>query len=114
MFFLGGWASLSGNIWLPAPVFIIGSLIIGLARIRVKELWGDEREYNITEKAGIFAWLIYMVLAAPSGLTMIVLGHDTSVSIYAIGWTLLGSTMALTLFFTLARLYLNRKMGGKA
>jgi uncharacterized membrane protein len=109
---LNGWAAFSGNVWLPAPVLIIGSIIIGLSRTRVKELWGDEREYNITEKAGIFAWLIYLFLACPSGLTLIVLGRDTPV-LLAIGWTLLGSCIALALFFFIFKLYFNRKLGGK-
>jgi uncharacterized membrane protein len=113
MVLLMGWAAFSGNAWLPAPVLIVGSVIIGLSRTRVKELWGDEREYNITEKAGIFACLIYMFLAGPSGLTLIVLDHDTPGLSFAIGFTLLGSACALALFFFVAKLYLSRKMDGK-
>jgi uncharacterized membrane protein len=111
---LNGWAAFSGNVWLPAPVLIVGSIIIGLSRTRVKELWGDEREYNIAEKAGIYAWLIYMVLAAPSGLTLIVFSHGTPNLSFAIGFTLLGSACALALFFVIAKFYLGRKLGGKA
>lgn len=109
---INGWAALSGNVWLPAPVLIIGSIIIGLTRTRVKELWGDEREYNIAEKAGIWAWLIYLFMAGPSGLTLIVLGRDTPV-LFAIGWTLLGSTTVLALLFFIFKLYIGRKLGDK-
>ena len=109
---LNGWAAASENAWLPAPVIIVGSIIIGISRTRVKELWGDEREYDITEKAGIFAWLIYLFIAAPSGITLMVLGRDTPVML-AIGWTLLGSACVLALLFFIFKLYLNRKMSGK-
>ncbi len=113
MMVLSGWAAVSGYAWLPAPVFIIGIIILGLSRRRVKELRVDEREYSIGTRSFALACTIFSTLAVISGITLIGLGQDTPV-LLAIGFTLFGSVVALGIFFYTVKFYLDRKMGGKA
>jgi uncharacterized membrane protein len=111
---LSGWAAHNGYAWLPAPVMIAGSIILGLLRMRVKELRVDERSNSIDEKSMAIAWLIFIFLAGTSGLTLLALGRDTPDFLQAIGWTLLLSGCAIAIFFFIAKLFVSRKMGGKA
>jgi uncharacterized membrane protein len=114
MMVLNGWAAVSGYPWLPAPVLIIGSIILIFSRRRVKELWVDEREYSIGTRAFTMACAIFITLASISGITLIAFGDDQEKPILlAIGLTLLGSVGALGIFFFTIKFYLDRKMSGK-
>lgn len=112
MMVLMGWAAVSGNVWLPAPVLAIGIIILVLSRRRVKELRVDEREYSIGTRSIVLACTIFEFLAVISGVTLIALGQNTPV-LLAIGFTLFGSVVALGTFFYIAKFYIGRKLSGK-
>lgn len=108
-----GWAVTSGNAWIPAPV-IIAAIVIGiLCRKSVKELAVDERVTNISEKALAFASGIFLIVAAPIGLTFIALGQEAVPELEPIGLTLAFSVCGLVLIYYIAYLYYNRKYSGK-
>jgi len=108
-----GWAVVNGNPWIPAPV-IVAAIVIGiLIRKRVKELAVDERVNSIAEKALAFASGIFLIVAAPIGLTFIALGQETMPKLEPIGLTLTFAVCGLVLFYYAANLYYNRKHSGK-
>ena len=108
------WATYNreGYIWLIGPGFVAVITIVVLFLFRGKEWRYDERDATIDEKSMAIAWIIFMFLAGIIGITLIIIGRETP-SFLPIGWTLLGSTTAIALFFVIAKFYLNRKMGGK-
>jgi uncharacterized membrane protein len=112
---LMGLAAVMGYGWISVPVWVAWGILVGLLRLRVKELILDERAFSITEKSFSMACIIFMFLAGIGGSTLLTLtlGRGKPVML-SIGWTLLGSSTALALFFYLAKIYLSRKMGGKA
>lgn len=109
---LMGWAAANGYYWIAVPVFIVYGFVFAILRSRVKELMFDEREYNIAEKAGIYAYIIFLILAFVSGAILTTLSPGTPI-LLPIGLTLIGSACAITLFFFVAKFYFSRKMGGK-
>ena len=110
---LTGWAVVSANPWIPAPV-IVASIVIGIIiRPKVKELAVDERVNTIAEKALAFASGVLLIVGAPAGITLIVLGQEAMPELEPIGFTLTFTIGALALFYYAANLYYNRKYSGK-
>jgi uncharacterized membrane protein len=109
---LVGWAAMSGYAWVSVPVFIASVIVLGLLRVRVKELTFDERAFSITEKSYTLASIIFIFVAVIIGLTLIAFGRDKPIML-TIGFTLLGSGCVLTLLFSIFKFYISRKMGGK-
>ena len=108
-----GWAVVSANIWIPAPV-IVAAIVIGiLVRKRVKELAVDERVTNISEKALALASGIFLIVAVPIGLTLVALGQEKMPELEPIGLTLAFSACGLVLIYYIAHIYYNRKYSGK-
>lgn len=108
-----GWATTSGNAWIPIPVIIAALVILLLFRKRVKEVVVDERVYSIAEKASYLAFRIFGIAAAVIGATLVAIGWDSSSDLYKIGLTLAYAVCGLLVIYYIAYLYYNRKYSGK-
>ena len=111
---LVGWSVMNGNAWIPIPVFIAGTIIGLCIRKGVKKLAVDERVNTVAEKALSVASGVFIILAAPVGLTLIALGRNNHPNLEPISFTLAYSTCAVVLIYWIANIYYNRKLGGKA
>jgi uncharacterized membrane protein len=110
---LGAIAGTTGNLLvLLPPAIIIGALIFLFSR-RVREIVVDERINTVAYKASRFAYLVFVILAVITGAALIYLGKDDSPELFRVGLTLDLSVCALLVFYWLAYIYYNRKLGGK-
>jgi uncharacterized membrane protein len=107
------WAVVNSNAWIPAPVTVAAIVIGIILRKRVRELAVDERVNTIAEKALAFASGVFLIVAAPIGLTLVALGWESSSDLYVIGLTITFTVCGLVLFYYAANLYYNRKHSGK-
>ncbi len=107
------WAVVNSNAWIPAPVIVAATVIGIILRKRVRELAVDERVTNISEKALAFASGVFLIVAAPIGLTLVALGWESSSDLYVIGLTITFTVCGIALFYYAANLYYNRKYSGK-
>jgi uncharacterized membrane protein len=82
-------AVIKGYVWVPAPV-IIAAIIIGALVTQKSEenLPTDERTVTITEKGPGNRPRIYVIFAAPIGLTLAVLGHSNHSYLEPVAYTL--------------------------
>ena len=110
---LVAWAVINSNAWVPAPAIVVAIVIGIILRQRVKELAVDERVNSIAEKALALASVIFLLAAAPVGLTMVALGWESASDLYVIGLTIAFSACGLVLIYYIANLYYNRKHSGK-
>ena len=110
---LVGWSVVNGNAWIPVPAFIAGIVIGLIIRKGVKKLAVDERVNTVAEKALSVASAVFIILAAPVGLTLIALGRNNHSNSEPIGFTLVYSACAVALIYYIANIYYNRKLGGK-
>jgi uncharacterized membrane protein len=105
-------AMVQGYAWLPAPI-IIAAIIVGMMlRRRVKEFAVDERVTNIAEKSLALAAGVFIVIAAPTGITLLALGREVSPEIKAVGWTLALAGAVVVLIYSAAYIYYNSRYSG--
>jgi uncharacterized membrane protein len=110
---LTAWSVMSGIAWIPVPAFVAG-IVIGLfIRKGVKKIAVDERVNTVAEKALSVASAVFIILAAPIGLTFIALGLNDYPDLEPVGFTLAFSACAVVLIYYIANIYYNRKLGGK-
>ncbi len=111
--FLTAWATTSGNLLALIPIVIVLAVIMFALRKRVTEVVVDERVNAIAYKATRLAYLAFVILALITGATLIVLGKDSSPELFRTGLILDFSVCALLLFYWMAYIYYNKKLGGK-
>lgn len=106
-------AVVMGYAWIPAP-FILTAMVMGiLMRQKVKEFAVDERVNSIAEKSLALASGIFIIVAAPIGITFIALGREARPELEPIGWTLSLAGCGLVLIYSIAHIYYNSKYSGK-
>ena len=110
---LGIEAVVNGNAWIPAPAVVAGSVIVYLINRGVGEVVIDERIYSIGDKAAMLVFRVFSVLIAMAGATLLALSQQGNHDLNQAGFTLIYSTCALVLFYFIAVIYYNRKLGGK-
>ena len=110
---LGAWARATGNIPVLIPAAIVLFFILFTLRRRVTEVVVDERVNTIAYRASRLAFSIFALLAVIAGITLIYLAEDTSDMLFHVGLTLNYTACALLVFYWLAYIYYNRKLGGK-
>jgi len=111
--FLGAWAATTGNIPLLIPAIIIIGVILFSLKKKVKEVIVDERVNTIAYRASRLAFLVFVILAVIAGITLTNLARDISDALFHVGLTLDYAACALVVFYWLAYIYYNRKLGGK-
>ena len=110
---LGVTAATTGNTWaLIPPAIIIGAVIYLFSR-RVNGVVVDERINTIAHKSSRLAFLVFVILAVITGAILISLSRNGSPDLFAVGLTLDFSVCALLVFYWLAYIYYNRKLGVK-
>jgi uncharacterized membrane protein len=110
---LATWAGTTGNIPVLIPAAVILFIILVISRRRVTETVVDERAWSVAYRASRTAFGIFAVLAATTGITLIYLARDASDVLFHVGITLNYAACALVVFYWLAYIYYNRKLGGK-
>jgi uncharacterized membrane protein len=111
--FLAAWATTTGNLLALIPVVIVLAVILFALRKRVKEIVVDERVNAIAYKATRLAYLAFVILAVITGAVLIILSKNGSPELFQIGLILDFSVCALLVFYWMAYIYYNRKLGGK-
>ena len=110
---IGAWAGTTGHMLVLIPaVIIIGAILVTL-RKRVTETVVDERVWSVSYRASRMAFVVFAMLAVIAGITLIYLAEDVSDTLFHVGLTLNYAACALVVFYWLAYIYYNKKLGGK-
>lgn len=110
---LTGWAIYQGIAWIPLPVIVVGGVFLFLTRKKEMKEKVDERTYDIAQKASLFVFRVFTVVAAGTGITLLALGRGDYPDLEPAGLALAYGCCALLLLYYSAYLYYNGKLGGK-
>ena len=98
---------------LPVPVVIAGIAAEAIVKRRVKDIVFDERIFSISDKAAMFAFRTFAIVAAATGTTLLALSQENNSDLEQAGLMLAFSIFALVLFYLIGYIYYNRKYSGK-
>ena len=107
-----GWAVNTGNVWIPGPTVIIGSVILYLCKRRIKEVVEDERAQKIGDWASRHTIEIVIIIMAVVATTLLAMSSDDSTTLEAVGITLACSISLLLIVYGILHVFYSRKLGG--
>lgn len=110
---LVGWSVANNNALIPVPTVIAGIVIVLLLKRGMKEVIVDERIFSVADKASMFVFRTFIILAAMAAATILAFKPDRYPNLDQAGFTLAYSICAMLLVYYLAYMYYNRKYGGK-
>lgn len=106
-----GWSIANQNALIPVPAVIAGIVIVLLLRRGMKEMTVDERIFSVADKAAMFVFRVFVLLAAMTAATMLALDRESH-DLEQAGFTLAFSVCIMLLFYCIAYIFYNRKYGG--
>jgi len=103
------------EIWIvPIVTVVIAILVMLVLRRMVKEVYADERTYNIAYKASRLTVVIIGILMPVAGAVLIVLArHDLSSARAQVGFALEYATCGLLIVHYIAYYYYSHQLGGR-
>ena len=110
---LAGWGVAMGNVFIPAPVLVVGAAILYFCRRRIKVVIEDERIHRIGDRASRRTIEIALIVMAVVGSTLIALSTDERPELETVGVTLGYSVCSILILYTILYNYFSRKFGGK-
>lgn len=108
---LVGWSIVYDNVLIPVPAMTVGIVVMWFLKKGVKEATLDERVFSVADKAAMFVFRIFILLASMAATTIFSLDRD-NINLEQAGLTLAFSACILAMFYYLAFIYYNRKYGG--
>ena len=110
---LVGWSVANNNALIPVPAVIAGIVIVLLLKKGMKEIIVDERIFSLADKAAMFVFRSFVILAGMAAATMLALNQERYPDLEQAGFTLAYSVCAMLVIYWIAYFYYNRKFGGK-
>ena len=110
---LVGWAVKIGNVLIPGPTVIVGTVILYLCKRRIKEVVEDERAQKIGDWASRRTIEIVIIIMAVVATTLLAMSSDDSTALKATGVTLACSIFTLLIVYSILYVFYSRKLGGK-
>ncbi len=110
---LVGWSVANNNALIPVPAVIAGIVIVLLLKRGMKEVVVDERIFSVADKAAMFVFRTFVILAGMAAATMLALNLERYPGLEQAGLTLAYSVCALLILYYIAYMYYNRKYSSR-